>query len=80
MATALGQRLHTAVVRAADGVRFIATASDDDGVSSRLIDYIANRCDHVLWHASACEVRRLIDEHRHPEAIAMYFSNVWIAS
>ena len=76
MATALGQRLHTAVVRAADGVRFVATATDDDAVSSRLIDYIASRCDDVLWPASAREVRRLVAEHRHSEAIATYFSNV----
>ncbi len=75
-ATALDQRLHTAVVRAADGVRFIATAADDDGVSSQLIDYVASRCDHVLWPAAAREVRRLIAEHRHAEAIATYFSNV----
>ena len=75
-ATALDQRLHTAVVRAADGVRFIATAADDDGVSSRLIEYIASRCDHVLWPSPAREVRRLIAEHRHSEAIATYFSNV----
>jgi hypothetical protein len=76
MATALDQRLHTAVVRAADGVRFIATATDDDGVFSSVIDYIANRCDDVLWPAPAREVRRLIAEHRHSEAIATYFANV----
>ena len=75
-ATALDHLLHTAVVRAADGVRFIATAADGDGVSSRLIDYIASRCDHVLWPAPAREVQRLIEEHRHSEAIATYFSNV----
>ena len=75
-ATALDQSLHTAIVRAADGVRFIATAADDDGVSSQLIDYVAGRCDHVLWPAPAREVRRLIAERRHAEAIAMYFSNV----
>jgi hypothetical protein len=75
-ATALDQCLHTAVVRAADGVRFVATAADNDGVSSQLIDYIAGRCDHVLWPAPAREVRRLIAEHRHAEAIAAYFSNV----
>jgi hypothetical protein len=74
--TAFDRRVHTAVVRAADGVRFIATAGDDDGVSSQLIDYIVSRCDDVLWPAPACEVRRLIAEHRHSEAIAMYFSNV----
>ena len=76
MATALDQRLHTAVVRAADGVRFIATAADDEGVSSQVIEYIASRCDHVLWPAPAREVRRLIAEDRHSEAIATYFSNV----
>jgi hypothetical protein len=76
MATALDMRLHTAVVRAADGVRFTATAADDDGVSSQLVDYIASRCDHVLWRGPAREVRRLIAEHRHSEAIATYFSNV----
>ncbi len=75
-ATALDQRLHTAVVRAADGVRFIATAADDDGVSSQLIEYIASRCDHVLWGGPASEVRRLIAAHRHGEAVAIYFSNV----
>jgi hypothetical protein len=75
-ATALDRHLHTAVVRAADGVRFIATAADHDGVSSQLIEYIAGRYDHVLWPAPACEVRRFIAEHRQSEAIAMYFSNV----
>ena len=74
--TALDQLVHTAVVRAADGVRFIATAADGDEVSSRLIDYVASRCDDVLWPAPAREVRRLIAEHRHSEAIATYFSNV----
>jgi hypothetical protein len=74
--TALDHLLHTAVVRAADGVRFIASAEDGDGVSSQLIDYIASRCDHVLWSAPAREVRRLIAEHRQSEAIATYFSNV----
>jgi hypothetical protein len=75
-AIALDQRLHTAVVRAADGVRFIAAAADGDGVSSQLIDYIASRCDDVLWPAPAREVRCLIAERRHSEAIATYFANV----
>jgi len=75
-ATALDPRLHTAVVRAADGVRFIAAAADGDGVSSQLIAYIASRCDDVLWPAPAREVRCLIAERRHSEAIAAYFANV----
>jgi hypothetical protein len=65
-----------AVVRAADGVRFTASASDDDALDALLIDYIAARCDDVLWPAAAREVRRLIADCRRKEAIGAYFSNV----
>ena len=68
--------VRTAVVRAADGVRFAASAPDEEGLAPPLIEYITSRCDDVLWPAVAREVRHLIETHRHSDAIAAYFSNV----
>ena len=68
--------VRTAVVRAADGVRFAATALDDASLTPQVIEYIAGRCDDVLWPAAAREVHQLIAAHRHSDAIAVYFANV----
>lgn len=76
ISSAIQSPLHTAIVRAPDGVRLIATAVDDDGLRPKIIDYIASRCDDVLWPAPAQEVRRLIAEHRESDAIFTYFTNV----
>ena len=76
IASATGIATRTAVVRAADGVRFTATASCNEPVTRQLIEYIASRCDDVLWPAVAREVRQLIATHRDSDAIAAYFSNV----
>ena len=76
VASAIPAGLHTAVVRAPDGVRFIATAPDDEGLASRIVVYIGSRCDDVLWPESAERVRRLIAEHRESDAISAYFTNV----
>jgi hypothetical protein len=68
--------VRTAVVRAADGVRFTATASDDEALLPRVVEYVASRCDDVLWPEASREVRRLIADHRESDAIAAYFRNV----
>jgi len=67
---------HTAVVHAPDGVRFVASASDEAEVAAQLIGYISARCDDTLWPAAAREVRTLIAERRETDAIAAYFANV----
>lgn len=68
--------VRTAVVHAPDGVRFVASASDEAEVAAQLVAYIRERCDHTLWPAAAREVRTLIAERRESDAIAAYFANV----
>ena len=66
----------TAVVRAADGVRFVARGSWDDDVAPALLHYIGGRVDHVLWPNDAERVRQLIAADRIDEAIVEYFACV----
>ena len=66
----------TAVIHAADGVRFIAAAHHPAVLASRIVDYIRERCEYVLWPAAAREVRALIESNRPYAAIALYFENV----
>jgi hypothetical protein len=68
--------VRTAVVRAADGVRFSATGHGEDALLPQVVEYVASRCDDVLWPAASREVRQLIADHRESEAIAVYFRNV----
>lgn len=68
--------VRTAVVRAADGIRFTATGADDEELIPKLLEYVAGRCDDTLWPAASREVRRLIADHRDADAIAFYFRNV----
>lgn len=67
---------YTAIVHAPDGVRFVASAPDEAGISAQLLAYISQRCDDALWPAAAGEVHALIDAGREDEAIAAYFANV----
>lgn len=76
IATATDVAVRTAVVRAADGVRFTATGCTDDELRPQVIAYVASRCEDVLWPAASREVRRLIADHREADAIAVYFRNV----
>ena len=76
IATAADVQVRTVIVRSADGVRFIAAAAEDDELTSQLIEYVASRCDEVLWPPAAREVRQLIADRRESDAVAVYFRNV----
>ena len=67
---------YTAVVVAADGVRFVATAPSSEALSAKLALYVQRRCDDRLWPAEAGEVHSLIAEGRADDAIATYFGKV----
>ena len=66
----------TAIVHAADGVRFVATARCPAHLSAQIVSYIGERCDDALWPAAAAEVRALIDDDKPYAAIALYFARV----
>jgi hypothetical protein len=65
-----------AVVRAADGVRFVAEGQGADEVAAALVSYVRRRCDDVLWPSVAPRVRALLEARRYAAAIAAYFENV----
>ena len=66
----------TAVVHAADGVRFVAAAASPSALAAQVVDYVRERCDDTLWPAAAIAVHKLIDNNRPYAAIALYFENV----
>jgi hypothetical protein len=66
----------TAVVHAADGVRFIAAARRPDELTARVVSYIRERCDYTLWQSDARRVHELIDDRQFDEAIELYFSKI----
>jgi hypothetical protein len=66
----------TAVVHAADGVRFVMTAHSPSLLIARVVEYIDGRCDDVLWPPIAKEVHALIAADRLYAAIATYFAHV----
>jgi hypothetical protein len=72
--TASGGTSTTAIVHAADGVRFVAPAACPDVLFARLADYVRGRCDDVLWADAARQVRTLLDEGNLPAAITLYFA------
>jgi hypothetical protein len=67
---------YTAVVHAADGVRFMAAASTSTALASKVVAYIRERCDDTLWPQVASDVRALIEADQPFAAIAKYFANV----
>ena len=67
---------YTAVVHAADGVRFRASAAGVVERSSRILDYVVERCQYTLWPRAADEVRARIAAGDVDGAIATYFANV----
>ena len=67
---------YTAVVHAADGVRFIAAARRPDELAARVVSYIRERCDDMLWPADARRVHKLIDERSSYAVIWLYFSSI----
>jgi hypothetical protein len=67
---------YTAVVHAADGVRFTAVARRPDELAARVVGYIRERCDDTLWPDDARRIHELIDDRSLYAAIALYFSNI----
>lgn len=70
------QPLLTAVVHAADGVRFVGSARCPEHLSAQIVAYIESRCDEVLWPTVARRVRDLIVDRQLYAAIALYFAQV----
>ena len=68
--------LYTAVIHAADGLRFAAAATNAWSLAWQVVDYIQNRCDDTLWPAIAAEVRGLIAAKQPYAAIGAYFLHV----
>ena len=68
--------LYTAVIHAADGVRFAAAATNAWSLAWQVVDYIQDRCDDTLWPAIAAEVRDLIAAKQPYAAIEAYFLHV----
>jgi hypothetical protein len=66
----------TAVVRAADGVRFVTVGHCLDEIATALVAYIHGRCDDMLWPHAASAVHLLIEARRSFAAIATYFDHV----
>ena len=67
---------YTAVVHAADGVRFVAAEASSRELTETLAGYVASRCDDSLWPAVAAEVHALIAAGQPDSAVATYFANV----
>jgi len=67
---------YTAVIHAADGVRFTASAASAAERSSRILDYVIERCQYTLWPRAAGEVRARIAAGDVNGAIATYFADV----
>ena len=73
----LVQQSHlTAVIHAADGVRYIATAQCPAELAAQIVTYILGRCDNALWPPVAANVRALVADDRPYAAIALYFAHV----
>jgi hypothetical protein len=66
----------TATVHAADGARFVASASSPRTLAEQVAGYVRERCDDVLWPSAAAEVHSHIDSGRFHAAITTYFANV----
>jgi hypothetical protein len=76
VSASVSQANFTAVVHAADGVRFVAKADCPERLASQIVDYILARCDEVLWPSAAKQVRALIGDRQLYAAIALYFAQV----
>jgi hypothetical protein len=70
------QRLFTAVVHAADGIRFVGSARCPEHLTAQICEYIGSRCDEVLWPTVGRQVRDLIRDRQPYAAIALYFAAV----
>lgn len=66
----------TAVVYAADGVRFVAAGACPSVIAARVAEYVSARCDNVMWPDAAIQIRALLDRGEIYGAIALYFERV----
>jgi hypothetical protein len=66
----------SAVVCAADGVRFVAVGDNAAGLIGQLANYVRVRCGDVLWPSAAQQVRRLVDDGLPCAAIHLYFTHL----
>jgi len=69
-------RYFTAIVHAADGVRFVASSRNARALAAQVAGYVRERCDDTLWPTVAAEVKTLIEKNKLEAAIATYFANV----
>ena len=72
----VSQSSFTAIVHAADGVRFVASAQCPQHLTAQIVSYVRERCDDVLWPSVAKHVRELIEGEKPYAAIALYFAQV----
>jgi len=70
------ERYFTAIVHAADGVRFVASSPSAQALAAQVAGYVRERCDDILWPSVAAEVHALIESQKLEAAIASYFANV----
>lgn len=66
----------TAVIHAADGVRFVAAAPCPAELVAQIMTYILARYEDALWPSVAAKVRALIADDHPYAAIAVYFAHV----
>jgi hypothetical protein len=66
----------TAVIYAADGVRFVAAAPCSTELVAKIVAYILGRCENALWPPVAARVRALMADDHPYAAIALYFAHV----
>jgi hypothetical protein len=65
----------TAIVHAADGIRFVATAACPDVLFAQLAAYVRGRCDDVLWADASRQIRTLLADGHLRAAITQYFAH-----
>lgn len=68
--------LHTAVVYALDGVRFVAAAPSRRTLIGHLADYVRRCAADSLWASDARHVDDLLARGAHEDAVDLYFAVV----
>ena len=68
--------LFVALVLAADGVLYAATAPSREASLRRVAEFVGSRLDTRLWPDDAAEVRALLADGRHGAAVSRYFDRV----
>lgn len=70
------ERTYAATIYAPDGVLLAVVADCERARTDRVVDFIRERCDDVLWPGDAARVHALIADGRFDAAISAYFSRV----